>query len=99
MSFRNLVTCLPLVFPAAASQCEDYSGYEEALETLVLEVESNQASSDGYWLELFNVFNEWEKVMLIFGYADPGDQAACERIIRFARTGSPGEVFRCNPVN
>jgi hypothetical protein len=73
--------------------------YEQNLSRLVDHVNSNTSLQGAYWLEMQNAFGEWEKMMLIFGYADPGDQAACEAVTTLTRKQNPTGKYRCNPVN
>ena len=73
--------------------------YSKDLEALTSTVRSNQLTKNGYWLEMKNAFGEWEKMILVFGYYDPGDEAACATIQELATRDSPNRKFRCNPVN
>lgn len=72
--------------------------YEQNLKSLDDAVSTNPLSANGNWLEMHNVAGEWEKMALIFGYADPGDEAACESILSFAADQNPGRQYRCHPV-
>lgn len=99
MNFRGPLACLALVSLASASLGQDPSVYDEALGAFVLEVERNQVTSSAYWFEKFGIFDQWDKVILIFGYAGSGNQATCEQILRYAMAENPGEYFRCNPAN
>ena len=75
------------------------STYERDISALTLHVQSNPATADGAWLEMKNVLDEWERMVLVFGYAGNGDFAACEEIKEFAAKHNPVRSFRCNPVN
>lgn len=81
---------------SAVSTVADYNS--EALDRFVRHAEANIVTSSGYWFEMFNALGEWEKTMLIFGYADPGDYAACQRVKVAAEADRPGTLFRCSPV-
>ena len=78
--------------PAAA---DDYRNQVQKLER---DVTTNPLTQDGYWLEMKNVMGEWEKMLLVFGYAGDGDLAACKQITAYASSESPQRIFRCNPV-
>ncbi|WP_417263797.1 hypothetical protein [Celeribacter sp.] len=73
--------------------------YEEDMFRFTEQVNSNASLQGAYWLEMQNAFGEWEKMMLIFGYADPGDLATCEAVTTFAQEANPNRAYRCNPVN
>ena len=73
--------------------------YETNLEQLVDVVKANQLTKDGYWLEMKNVADEWEKMILVFGYAGSGDKAACDEVRKYAAETAPGRLFRCYPVH
>ena len=72
--------------------------YEQNMKTLSEAVQSNPLSEGGYWLEMRNAFGEWERLMLIFGYADPGDEAACQRVIRLTIGDNAAGMYRCDAV-
>jgi hypothetical protein len=71
---------------------------DRELEAFIDVVRENPRTVGGAWLEMLNVFSEWEKVVLIFGFADPGDHAACQEILEFAAKQNPSRLYRCNPV-
>lgn len=53
-------------------------------------------SSNDFWLELFNVAGEWERVALVTGYFD--DYSGCMDIAR-SLTNEFGRQYRCSPAN
>lgn len=61
------------------------------------EVSQNPFTENATWLEMLNVFGDWEKVMLVFGYAN--NFSACESVRQFASSENPSRSYRCNPVN
>lgn len=92
MPIRSLSSILVAGLIASPAQSDPY--YDN-MEKLSATVRSNPLTQGGYWLEIRNGFGDWERLMLIFGYADPGDRAACERIVRLAAGGT----YRCNVVH
>ena len=68
-------------------------------QTLYDVVPRDPLTAGGVWLEMYNVFDEWERVVLVFGFADPGDWEACESIRAVAAQQNPSREYRCNPVN
>lgn len=92
----SLLACFALTFTAMPAAADDYEADTTALIRMAQE---NPWTRTGYWFEMRNVLGEWEKMMLIFGYADPGDEAACNSILMFASAQNPDRKFRCNAVN
>ena len=80
-------------FPTSADE------YAENFDRLITEVGRNPLTKNGYWLETKNAFNDWEKLLLIFGYADPGDEPNCLGILAWKSAQDPSSEFRCKPVN
>jgi uncharacterized protein (DUF1330 family) len=72
--------------------------YEENITALTEHVMANPMTQNGYWLEMKNVFGDWEKLLLIFGFDDPGDEAQCSRLVQLVSADSPQREFRCNSV-
>ena len=83
-------------FCASAAASDDYHVQLKELENYIFQ---NPLTRNGYWFEMKNVAGEWEKIMLIFGYAGDGDLAACNRIVALAGPENPHRAFRCNPVH
>ncbi|MEP1934944.1 MAG: hypothetical protein ABJJ37_27030 [Roseibium sp.] len=73
--------------------------YDEDLMTFSRTVQTNDLTKNGYWLETKNAFGDWEKLILIFGYFDPGDKANCEKVRQLYATGGMSDRYRCIPVN
>lgn len=48
------------------------------------------------WFMMEGAFG-WEKMMLIFGYAD--DVEVCEHLVEVAKEESPNRDFRCTDAN
>jgi hypothetical protein len=93
---RSVVaTILAWVVTSSSVFADDYN---DALDQFVRSVEGSSITSGAYWFEMYNALGEWEKTMLIFGYAAPGDHAACQRLRAAAKADQPGRLFRCNPV-
>ena len=72
---------------------------EASIEGLVSYVEDNPIGDQDYWFQMLNIANQWDNMILIFGYGLGGDSAACEAIADFAREDSPNREFRCVPAN
>lgn len=79
--------------PASADDHEDDLG------ALIEFARSNPLTEGGCWLEMQNVFGHWEKLALIFGFADPGDFTACAEIAGWAAETNPARRYRCTPVD
>jgi hypothetical protein len=90
---------LASIVPLSTGVVTFADSYERHLVRLEKSVADNPLTRTGYWLEMQNVLGQWEKVILIFGYADPVDKAACARILQFAAVDGPNSAFRFNPVN
>uniref|UniRef100_A4X0S4 Uncharacterized protein n=1 Tax=Cereibacter sphaeroides (strain ATCC 17025 / ATH 2.4.3) TaxID=349102 RepID=A4X0S4_CERS5 len=73
--------------------------YRKALAPLLAEVRSNPLTAEGYWLEMRNIGDEWEKMILVFGYAGAGDEAACAEVLRLVAGENLERDYRCVPVN
>ncbi|WP_306115482.1 MULTISPECIES: hypothetical protein [unclassified Roseovarius] len=80
----------------AFSQTDEYTA---DLSQLSNDLQSNQLTQFGYWVEQKNVMGEWEKMIFIFGFADPGDEAACLRLVELAVSDSPAVEWRCKPID
>jgi len=87
---------IPALIGATSIMAQDMG---QARQDFLTEVRRNPLTNGGSWIEMKNAFNEWEKVILVFGFADPGDDAACEDIMVFAAEQNPARKYRCNPVN
>ena len=86
---------LVLIATSSPVFAQDYS---KDVERFLEDVNSNPSLREAYWLEMQNAFGDWEKLMLIFGYADPGDRAACEAVSQATAQRNLGRYYRCNPV-
>ncbi|WP_417248518.1 hypothetical protein [Celeribacter sp.] len=92
---RSLLALIVAGTTVVAAFAEDGA---DGTKRLVDAVNANPSLHDATWFEKKNVMGEWEKMMLIFGYAGTGDYAVCERLIELAAQDGSTEVFRCNPV-
>jgi len=72
---------------------------EASIEGLVSYVEDNPIGDQDYWFQMLNIANQWDNMILVFGYGLGGDNAACEAIAGFARENNPSREFRCVPAN
>jgi len=73
-----------------------HGGPEDAMKRLE-EAASDPSFGKSYWLEMLNVVPEWERVILVFGYAD--DLSACTAILGLAKESNPSRNYRCMPNN
>lgn len=65
---------------------------------LVNEVEQGQVGrSSDHWIEMKNSADEWERVGLIFGYAD--DYGECIKAIAGLKQVNFAREYRCVPAN
>ncbi|WP_417741524.1 hypothetical protein [Salipiger sp.] len=92
----KMIVALGLACLASSAAVADWKVDHDALVDFAQE---NPLTSSGVWLEMRNAFNEWEKMILIFGYAGAGDEAACEEIIALAGDQNPDRIYRCSPVS
>ncbi|MBO6604118.1 MAG: hypothetical protein JJ938_10730 [Roseicyclus sp.] len=96
MKDRFCLLVFGLLAISSPSAADDYG---EAYNEFIEFVRDNPATAGGSWLEISNALGEWEKVVLIFGYFDPGDQVVCEEIRALAASENPERRYRCNPVD
>ena len=71
----------------------------EKEQELVNAVQSTEHANGSYWLEQQSLMapDEWDKVMLIFGWMD--DETNCEYTrYLFAEVVNPNINWRCSPV-
>lgn len=54
------------------------------------------ANEGAYWFEMKNVAGEWEKMILVFGYAE--NKASCDFLLSYAQKTSPARMFKCQLV-
>lgn len=57
----------------------------------------NELNIPAQWFIMMNSMGEWEKMMLIFGYADNVD--VCLHLVKLAETETPKRDFRCTDAN
>lgn len=66
------------------------------LEKAVKNLPRNSIGSPAFWFEM-NGLTGWEKVILIFGYADNFE--VCEYMVKLGKKDSPERAFKCTPAN
>ena len=93
---RELHLAILTIFGLAA--CD--GTHDSRTKRLVAAVDE-KAPNDGHqWLEIENLFGEWEKVTLVFGYVD--NPAACQELAALARESTianrSGARYRCVPA-
>ncbi len=87
----------------ALSGCSDEPAGSDGLEIpgfdqLVSQVEQGKVGrSSDHWIEMKNSADEWERVGLIFGYADDYDE--CLKAIAGLKQVNYAREYRCVPAN
>ena len=66
------------------------------LERAAKEMPRSALEIPSQWFEMESIIG-WEKMMLVFGYADNRD--VCKRILAMAVNEGSGRDFRCTPAN
>lgn len=66
------------------------------LEKAVKNLPRNSIGSPAYWYEM-NGLTGWEKVILVFGYAENFD--VCQYMVNIGKKDSPERDFKCTPAN
>ena len=99
MMIKLLVTGLLVVGGLWLPDSSNAQELEASIEGLVSYVEDNPIGDQDYWFQMLNIANQWDNMILVFGYGLGGDSAACEAIVGFAETDSPNREFRCVPAN
>jgi hypothetical protein len=92
---RNLLIIPVLVFTGILSSCTDYEADVKRLGGFARL--GQVGSSPDFWMEKFNLAGEWEKTMLVFGYAD--DRQACLDLVSAWAAKYPLDTYRCSPAN
>lgn len=67
-----------------------------AFENTVKNLPRNSIGSPAYWYEM-NGLTGWEKVILVFGYAENFD--VCQYMVNIGKKDSPERDFKCTPAN
>lgn len=71
------------------------STYNE-LESIVKNLPRNSLGLPAYWFEMNSLIG-WEKMMLIFGYAN--NRSVCNHMLKLANIDAPNREFRCVKAN
>ena len=82
-----------LAFGGNANSQEQVGG-ERILEFVA---ENRVGGSPDHWFQVKNAMGEWERVILVFGYAD--DSSVCMDLVDMARREAPRTEYRCVPAN
>jgi hypothetical protein len=70
----------------------------QGFDKLVQQVERSKVGrASDHWIEMKNSMNEWERVGLIFGYADDYDE--CLKAIGGLKQVNYEREYRCVPAN
>ncbi|MBY9066099.1 hypothetical protein K1X12_04265 [Hyphomonas sp. WL0036] len=95
MTWGLLSRFYPVLALLIASACSaDLDAQQAKLDNFVA---GNQiGSSNDYWLEMFNLAGEWERVALIYGYFE--DYSGCSDIAD-ALMKEYSREYRCIPAN
>jgi hypothetical protein len=87
---------VPLVFIVLlVSACDPYKAEVSRLDAFA--GLGKIGSSPDFWMEKFNFAGEWEKTILVFGYAD--DYQACLDLVAAWTAKYPLDSYRCTPAN
>jgi hypothetical protein len=65
-------------------------------EKAVRNIPKNSLGGSVYWYEM-NGLTGWEKVILIFGYAD--NLALCQYMVKIGKKDAPERDFKCTAAN
>lgn len=69
----------------------------EKLEKLIYKEPDIFGENESVWFEKFDGVDKWEKMAVIFGYAN--DMKACEDIASLMKEKYPYANYRCNTVD
>jgi len=95
MKFCSLLILLSLV-AINSSQIAMADETSDKLEKMVSKLPRTSLGIPLYWFEMSTVVG-WEKMMLVFGYAD--NRKICSHLKSIARDDSPNREFRCKSAN
>lgn len=96
---RKLLLLLTLCLPLWS--CSKDAKTSDSVDDFVKYVEDRPVGSGAdQWLEMQNMYGEWEKTVLIFGYyTDSGEIEECQNIAEALKNVNPSREYRCTPVN
>lgn len=86
---------LIVVLFTLASCSDSYEKQQQALESYINK--KQLGSSKDYWLTKKNMFGDWEKTALIFGYMD--DYDVCTDLAAMYMMKYPADTYNCMPAN
>jgi len=85
-----------ILVPIFLSACEETP--TDRIKKFESRVAANRlGSSTDYWIVKYNILGNWEKVALVFGFAD--DRSFCEELLDLYARRHPSERYRCQPAN
>lgn len=92
----NTLTCrlilATLLFLTGCSESNPQAEFEKTVKNLP----RNSIGSPAYWYEMHGMTG-WEKVILVFGYAENFD--VCQYMVNIGKKDSPERDFKCTPAN
>jgi hypothetical protein len=95
MSRFKFSTALAMLGALSSTSCEEsLSAQQQSLDRFVAKHQIGQSAD--YWLEVLNLYGEWERVALITGYFD--DYSGCTDIAK-SLMDDFGSQYRCTPAN
>jgi hypothetical protein len=90
--YSILIIILSLVSSLGCSKSDPQLELEKAVKNLP----RNSIGSPAYWYEM-NGLTGWEKVILVFGYAENSE--VCQYMVKIGKKDSPERDFKCTPAN
>jgi hypothetical protein len=60
-------------------------------------IEGDPAMDGAWYLEVMNALGEWERVILVFGFAGAGDASTCATLAGELSNQHPNAQYRCMP--
>ena len=98
IKMRTAASIVSVVFIAVATGTTEMRAETpgEQLEGFVQTLPRGSLNIPFQWLEMESLVG-WEKMMLVFGYAD--NKTTCDALSRIAKSDSPDRNFRCVPAN
>jgi hypothetical protein len=97
MNMKNIFfISAAILVPIFLSACEETPA--DRIKKFETRVAANRlGSSTDYWLVKNNRLGNWERVALVFGFAD--DRRVCEELLDLYARRYPSERYRCQPAN
>jgi hypothetical protein len=93
---RAILIFVIAIIPMFLSACEE--SYTDQFKKFEARVAANRlGSSADHWVVKRNALGEWEKVALVFGFAD--DRRFCGEVVELYMRRYPSDRYMCLPAN